>query len=98
MVQQFEIGVAQIVVNRFGHPSGYQVEPALEGKLAELVGCVLRIVAADVKKIADIVGPEDFDDPLVVKVLPLLELVPASADTAGCRRGPQESDFILRRG
>ena len=64
------------------------------GELADLVGGVLRVVAADVEEVADVVGLEDLDDALEVLVLPLLELVPAGADAAGGGRGPQQGDLL----
>ena len=95
VVEQRELGVAQVVVDRLGHAGGHQVEPALVRELAHLVGRVLRVVAADVEEVADVVGPEDVDDALEVLVLAFLELVPAGADAAGRRRGAQEGDLLL---
>jgi hypothetical protein len=41
MVEQAELGVAQVIVDGLGHSGGHQVEPALVCELAQLVGRVL---------------------------------------------------------
>ena len=97
MVEQGELGVAQVVVDRLGNAGGDQVESAIVGQLAHLVGGVLRVVAADVEEVADVVGLEDVDDALEVLVLPFLELVAAGADAAGRGRGAQQRDLFFRR-
>ena len=95
MVEEGEFRVAQVIVDGLGHAGGDEVEPPVGRELADLVGRVLRVVAADVEEVADVVGLEDIDDALEIEVLPFLQLVAAGADAPGGRRGPQEGDLLL---
>ena len=82
-------GVSQVVVNRLGNPGGDQIESAIVRQLAHLLGGILRVVAADVEEIADIMRFENVDDAFEVKVLTFLELVAAGADAPGRGRRAQ---------
>ena len=94
VVDQFEFAVAHVVVDRFRHADGDQIEPALAGQLGDLVGRVHRIVAADVEKIANVVGLEHVDRAVEILGLRRLELVAAGADRAGRRRVPQAAILL----
>ena len=98
VVDQPELAVAHVVVDRLGHADGHQVQPALVGQLGDLVGRVHRVVAADVEQIADLVGPQDLDHPLEILGLARLELVAAGADRAGRRRESQQGHLLGRLG
>ena len=62
MVQKSELGIAKVVVNRLGHAGRHQIEPSIIGEQAHFMGGVLRVVAADVEEMPDIVRLEHFDD------------------------------------
>ena len=60
------IGVRKIIVDGFGHAVDSHVKAASQSLLVDLVGRVLRVVAAYVKEIADVVGLENFKQPVHV--------------------------------
>src|SRR5438874_1595337 len=95
MIEQGELGISQVVVDRLGNPGGDQVESTVLGQIAHLVGGILRVIAADVKEVADIMRFEYVDNAFEVKFLPLLELVTAGADAAGRGRRAQEANLFL---
>ena len=98
MVDQLELAVADVVVDRLRHADGHQLQPALAGQRRHFMGGVHRVVAADVEKIADIVRSKHFDHALEVFGLGRLELVAAGADRAGRGRASQQRDFFRRLG
>ena len=56
------VGVRQVVVDGLGHTVDAQFVAAFDGLVMHLMGGVLGIVAADVEKVADVVGGEDFEE------------------------------------
>src|SRR5262245_26029505 len=56
----------QIVINRFGNAHTYDGIMQSFAKLRYFPGGVLRITAAVIKKIPNVVGPEDLEQPLVL--------------------------------
>ncbi len=98
VVEECELGITEVVVDRLGYAGRHQVEPPVAREQADLVRCVLRVVAADVEEIADVVGLEDINDALEIFVLSLLELVATGADAPRGGRGPQQGDLLVGRG
>ena len=81
------VGVRQIVVDGLGHADDAQVVAALDGLLVDLVRGVLRIVAADVEEIADVVGLEHLEQPVHVLRGLLGLLLEIDLVAAGAQRG-----------
>ena len=77
------VGVAQVVINGLGHAHAAHLITGIRGKLTHAVRCVHRVIAADVEEVMDVVGLEDFENPLVIF---RRELVAAGTQRRG--RGP----------
>ena len=56
----------QIVIYRLGNADDSKVVPSLLGQRVHLVGRIHGVVAADIEEIANIVGPENLENALVV--------------------------------
>src|SRR5690606_1684913 len=99
VVDQLEGGVAHIVVDRLRYADRDQVQAGLGGEVSDLMRCVHRVVAADVKEVADVVRLHHVDHALEVFLLAGLELVAARPNRPGGGRRPQQCDLarILRR-
>ncbi len=93
MVYELKFAVADVVVDGLWHPGRHHLETAFARELGHLVGSVHRVVAADVKEIADVMGAENLDDALEILVLSGLELVAAGPDRAGGRGRAEEGDL-----
>ncbi len=99
VVDELELGVAHVVVDRLGYAHSDQVETPVGGQLGDLVGCIHTIIATVVEKVAHVVGLEHLDDALKVFLLTCSELVAARADGTRSRRCAEQSDlFIALRG
>ena len=96
VVDELELRIADVVVDRLRHARGDEVQPALGRQRAHLVRGVHRVVAADVEEIADVVRLEHLDRAVEVLPVLLLELVAAGADRAGRRRDAQQLDLLRR--
>ena len=84
------VRVGQVVVNGLGHADDAQRVVALDGLLVDLVRGVLRVVAADVSEVADVVGLEDLEQPVhvlgrLLRLLLEIDLVAAGAQRGGGR-------------
>ena len=81
------IGVGQVVVDRLGHADAGDRVAELLAHLRDLVRGVHRVVAAVVEEVADVVGLEDLDQPLVLGavLVEALELEARRAESAGGR-------------
>jgi hypothetical protein len=86
-VSRAVVRAGQVVVDRLRHAHGDQLVVHLAGEAAELRRRVHRVVPADVEEVADVVRPEDLEDPLVVGPagVEVLQLVPATAEGAAGR-------------
>ncbi len=87
------VGDRQVVVDGLGNSDAGHGKAHLPAHLRHLVGRVHRVAAAVVEEVADVVGPEDLDQPLVLGLVLLqaLELVAGRAEGAA-GRGPERSD------
>lgn len=94
VINELELAIPNVVVDRLGHTRGHQIQPSLVGQLCYLVSGIHRVVAADVEKGTNVVSLEDLDGALEVLFLACPQLVPASADGPGSRRGAQQSDLL----
>ena len=87
------VGAGEIVVDRLGHANHAEFVFLLLSELGNLVGSILRIIAADVEEVADVVRLEDFEHAL--EILLALQLVAAGAE--GRTRGVTEGANLLLR-
>ena len=81
------VGVRQIVIDGLGHADHPHFVVAFDGFLMNFVGRVLRIVAADVKEIADVVGLKNFEQPVHILRGLFGLLLEIDLVTAGAQRG-----------
>jgi len=95
MIDQGEFVIPDIVVNRFGNPHRDQVKAAGTGHLADGKGSVLRVIAPDVKEIADPMGTKDVHDAFEILLLFFFQFVPAGTDASGCGGGPKKGDLLI---
>src|SRR5690606_6220930 len=58
------VGGGQVVVDRLRHADDAELVALFLGELGNLVGGILRVVAADVEEVADVVRLEDFEHAL----------------------------------
>ena len=96
VVNQLELGIAHVVVNRLRHAGRNKVQPALRRQQAHFVRRVHRVVPTDVEEISHLVRLEDLDHAVEVFAVGLLQLVSAGANRAGRRRGAQERQLAFR--
>ena len=87
------VGQRKIVIDRLGYPDDAQLVVLLLRELGNLIGRILRVVAADIEKVADIVRLEYLEHAL--EVLLLLQLVTAGAE-GGSRRMAKRANLLLR--
>ena len=73
------VGDGKVVIDGLGDTDDAEIVALFLGKLGDLVGGVLGIVAASVEKVADILRFEDFEHALEIGLV--LELVAASAES-----------------
>ena len=59
------VGERQVVINGLGHADAGNRITHLVGQLGHLVGGILGIAATVIEEVADVMGPEDFDQSLV---------------------------------
>ena len=99
VVDELELGIAHVVVDRLGHPNCYQVQTTLVRQHGDLAGGIHRVIAAVVEKIADTVRSKDLDDPPQILIVLGTQLVAAGANSSGRRCDAQQGDLIggLRR-
>ena len=86
------VGERKIVVDRLGHADDAELVALRSRELGNFVGRVLGIVAADVEKVADVVGLEDFEH--AVEIGLFLELEAAGAE-GGAGRVLESADLLL---
>jgi hypothetical protein len=81
------VGDRQVVVHGLGDVDSLNWIAQGLGELRDLVAGVGRVAAAVIEEVADIVGLEDLDEPVVLALVGLqaLELVAAGAEAAGGR-------------
>ena len=81
------IGVGQIVIDRFRDADDSHVIAAADGFVLDFVGCILRIVAAGIKKIADVMGLKNLKKPVHFPGGPFRFLFEIDLVTAGAEGG-----------
>jgi hypothetical protein len=94
VIDNAELRVADVVVDRLGNAGDHQLDPALVGERGDLGSRVHGIIPPDVEEPADVVGSDDLDNPLEVLLLPVGELVATGAHGA-CRGGAAEQADLL---
>ena len=94
MVDQFELIVANVVVNRFGHADGDQVESSFGGQLGDPVGGVHTVIAAVVEKITYVMRFEYLDNAHEIFLLMRFEFVSTRADGTSSRCRAQQGDLF----
>ena len=72
VVDELELRVANIVVDRLRNADRLQIEAASAGEFGDFVGGVHRVVSAVVEEVADVVRLKNLDDALEIFVLPRL--------------------------
>ena len=87
------VGAHQVVIDGLRHADDTHLVTLLLGELGNLVGRILRVVAARVKEVADVVGFEHLKHAL--EILALLELVTTGAERRA-RRVTETADGLLR--
>ncbi len=85
MVNQGALRVPQVVVNGLGHAHGLQVIAHFPGQAVHLVGGVHGVIPADVKEIANVMGPHHFHNAAVIRLKVRLQFIPAGASRGGGR-------------
>jgi hypothetical protein len=96
VVNQLKFAIAHIIVDGLRPAGHHQIQATLRCQLRNLVGRIHGIVAANVDKVPDIVGPKHLDDPLEIFDLVGLELVATSANRSGRRGHSQQGDLFGR--
>ena len=89
------VGDGEVVIDRLRHADDAELVALLLGELGNLVCGVLRVVAADVEKVADVVRLEDLED--AFEVLLFLEFVAAGAE-GGAGGVAEGADLLLGLG
>jgi len=69
MVDQFELRIADVIVDGLRHPDRHEIESLFVCQSADLERRVHRIVSADIEKIPDMMRLHDINDPREISVL-----------------------------
>ena len=93
MVDQPELRIPHVVVDRLGNARGRQLDAPVSSQTRDPVSRVHGVVAADVEEVAHVVSPHHLDDAFEILSLGVGELVAAGSHCPGRGGGAQEPEL-----